>query len=176
MGKIQKPAKVKLITGLIYANTGQFDKAAKILEKQFDNPIDFMSDRLNFTYTDYYTAEMGEGLKRVFLSFKKTLSPENLHKAKIKTNCIEQRCSRGGRRTVNIDPGYLDQSKLVLFTTKDYSHRIYLGNGIYAESTLTFRGRSYGPWPWTYPDYATKEYIAIFNSIRDIFRRDICDK
>ncbi|MCH6545716.1 MAG: DUF4416 family protein, partial [Deltaproteobacteria bacterium] len=48
---------------------------------------------------------------------------------------------KGGKkgRQVNIDPGYLAASKMVLATTKDASHRIYLGSGIYGEAALMFR-------------------------------------
>jgi len=70
---------------------------------------------------------------------------------------------------VNIDPGYLDQAKLVLASTKNYVHRVYLNDGIYAELTLFFQDKSFQPWQWTYPDYRTPEYIGIFNHIRELF-------
>jgi hypothetical protein len=73
-------------------------------------------------------------------------------------------------RSVNIDPGYLDLAKLVLFSTKDYTHRIHVGKGIFAEVTLYFQDDSFNAWPWTYPDYKTKEYIGIFNTIRGIYK------
>jgi len=73
-----------------------------------------------------------------------------------------------GPRSINIDPGYLDLARLVLASTKDYKHRIYLNKGIYAEVTLFYQDRTFQPWQWTYPDYKTPEYIAIFNKIRDI--------
>ncbi|MEK6733229.1 MAG: DUF4416 family protein, partial [Candidatus Omnitrophota bacterium] len=73
--------------------------------------------------------------------------------------------SWSGRR-INIDPGYISDSKLVLATTKDYFHRIYLTSGIYAEVTLRWRRGGFEPFEWTYPDYQSKEYIDIFNTIR----------
>lgn len=122
-----------------------------------------------FTYTAYYEKELGYNLKRIFLSFNKLIGLEKIYKIKIYTNRLEEVLSVQGRRQINIDPGYLDASKLVLLSTKDYSHRIYLRNGIYAEATLVFKNKTFGPWPWTYPDYKTDTYINIFNSIRQIY-------
>ena len=72
-------------------------------------------------------------------------------------------------RQVNIDPGYLDLAKLVLATTKDYAHRIFLRKGVFAEIALSFRGASFSANAWTYPDYASKEYIDIFNQMRKLY-------
>ncbi|MDD5512405.1 MAG: DUF4416 family protein [Candidatus Omnitrophica bacterium] len=74
------------------------------------------------------------------------------------------------KRSINIDPGYLDMAKLVLATTKDFCHRIYLGSGIFGEVTLVYRKDSFQPWEWTYPDYRSREYIETFNRIREIYR------
>ncbi len=111
---------------------------------------------------------MGPGLQRQFISFKKPISPLELVRIKLWCNAVEQRrFSSGGKRCVNIDPGYLTLSKLVLATTKDHQHRLYLGKGIFAEVTLRFRDKTFMKWEWTYPDYCTPEYIAIFNHIRN---------
>ncbi len=72
-------------------------------------------------------------------------------------------------RLINIDPGYVDLAKLVLASTKDYAHRIYLRKGIFAEITLSYRGNSFSPNDWTYPDYRSAEYIGIFNQIRKLY-------
>jgi hypothetical protein len=157
---------VKLIIGLIGRET-MLDKAAGILSRKFGS-IDYVSPRLDFRYTDYYTAEMGSGLQRQFLSFKKPIAPGDLVRIKRWCNTVEQRCfSSGGNRGVNIDPGYLTLSKLVLATTKDHQHRLYLGKGIFAEVTLRFRNKTFMKWDWTYPDYCSPEYIGIFNHIRN---------
>nr|HID14469.1 DUF4416 family protein [Anaerolineae bacterium] len=58
-------------------------------------------------------------------------------------------------------------------TTKDWQHRVYLGGGIYAEVTLRYRKGSFQPWEWTYPDYRSPEYIAIFNHIRQLYARQL---
>ena len=84
--------------------------------------------------------------------------------------------AKGISRIINIDPGYLDLSKLILASTKDYKHRIYLTKGIYAEVTLFYQDKTFCPWEWTYPDYKTGEYIEIFNRIRQIYAEQIKEK
>lgn len=173
MGNVQAPDKVKLIVGLISNNTALFDKIKPALEKGFANKIDFESPLLDFIHTDYYNDEMGEGLKRKFFSFKKPVSLKNIEKAKLFSNAIEKKYSINNKRRINIDPGYLDLSKLVLFSTKDYSHRVHVGCGIFAEVTLFYKNKKFCAWPWTYPDYQSDAYLAIFNNIREIFKKDI---
>ena len=165
MGKICKHEPVKLITGLI-GKESLFAKVKTKLSRKFGK-IDFESKILDFTYTDYYNREMGSDLKRQFLSFKRLISPEMMPDIKNYTNALESKFfSSNKKRSVNIDPGYLSLSKLVLATTKDHQHRIYLGKGIYAEVTLRYRNKTFCTWEWTYPDYCTKEYISIFNHLR----------
>jgi len=94
---------------------------------------------------------------------------------KILTNKLEKRicyeCGLGeDQRRVNLDPGYITLSKLVLATSKDYSHRVYLGAGIYAETTLRFEGGRWAPWPWTYPDYADCRYHKFFEQVREGYK------
>ncbi len=173
MGLKRSPNKVKLIVGLIANEEGLLEKTKRGLEKIFRNTVDFESALLDFHHTDYYRKEFGNNLKRVFLSFERLADLKDIYKIKIKTNALEKRFSSRGRRTINIDPGYLDLSKLVLFSAKDYSHRIYFGGGIFAEVTLYFKDKTFNPWPWTYPDYKSKGYIDIFNHIREEYKKAI---
>jgi hypothetical protein len=168
MGQIRKAKPVKLITGFIYNDPAVAAKAQAALAKKFGQ-IDFTSPEIPFTHTDYYTNEFGKGLKRKFFSFKKLIPPSRLAQIKISTNTLERKFAKNGLRCVNIDPGYLDLSKLVLASTKDYKHRIYLDKSIYAEITLFYQQNSFCGWDWTYPDYKTPEYIAVFNQIRGIY-------
>lgn len=164
---------VKLIVGFIFKEEEVFNKAKGFLERLFGK-IDFESQTLAFKHTDYYTPEFGSNLKRKFISFRKLALPPRLPKIKISTNRIEAKLSQGAAsRLINIDPGYLDLSKLILVSTKDYKHRIYLNEGIYAEVTLFYQKKSFRFWEWTYPDYKTPEYIAIFNQIREIYAQQI---
>lgn len=170
MGKICPPGKVKLIAGLISNDETLFDKAGARLEKGLKNKIDFKSGPIDFTYTDYYGKEMGGCLKRKFISFERPVRLERIAQVKLLANGIEKRFCVGGKRTVNIDPGYVDMAKVVLLSTKDYSHRVYVGSGIFAEVTLYYKDKRFNPWPWTYPDYKSEEYARIFGIIRGMYR------
>jgi len=172
MGKILKPQPVKLIFALIFRDKLSYSKALNILRRKFSD-IDFESPVLNFNVTHHYEKEIGKDLFRRFISFDRLIAPEALPRIKVLANKIEKKLSYKKGRTVNIDPGYLDMAKLVLATTKDYMHRIYLGRGIFAEITLSYQGRSFRPWDWTYPDYRTEAYIRIFNHIRHIYAQQI---
>jgi hypothetical protein len=109
-----------------------------------------------FSWSDYYEPEMGPGLLKGYFCFARTIERGELPGIKLWTNDIEASCSRSGKRSVNIDPGYLARDKLVLATTKDFFHRLYLGQGIYGEVTLHLRDGVYRFFSWTYPDYREK--------------------
>lgn len=171
MDSVSHSEKVKLIAGLFSNDIEIIGRVADKLQKLF-GPIDYESRISDFLHTDYYRKEMGPNLKRKFLSFKKPVDLKNICAVKLKTNALEKRFEKNGLRTVNIDPGYLNLAKLVLFSTKDYTHRIYLGSGIYAEVTLYYKDGSFQSWPWTYPDYKTAEYVGIFNEIRALYKEN----
>ncbi len=168
MGKVSPPGRVKIVAGLIFNDTGVFDKTVSSLSRRL-GPIDQQSAAFGFNYTDYYKEEMGAKLKRRFLSFKRLRSIDRIWELKNASNRIEEKFSDSGRRRINIDPGYLTLSKLVLLTTKNYAHRIHLKDGIYSEITLFYKDGSFRPWEWTYPDYATREYISFFNDVRESY-------
>ncbi|MFC1576464.1 DUF4416 family protein [Candidatus Omnitrophota bacterium] len=165
MGKPETHIPVKLVVGLISGKPENLELARNTLERKF-GALDDETALLDFSYTNYYEGEFGKGLKRKFLSFKKLIAPASAYKIKRYTNEIERRLSRKRARTVNIDPGYIALSKLVLFTTKDGSHRIYLHKGIFADIELMFEHKTFRPLEWTYPDYRSREYVNFFNSVR----------
>lgn len=133
-------------------------------------PVDMESSLIPFSFTDYYLPELGPDLKRKFLSFGSLIHPKRLAEIKSLTNELERRFQRQkGKRGINIDPGYLEAGKLVLATTKNQQHRIYLGKGIYAEVTLRFRKGRFEPWEWTYPDYRSRAYIDFFTKARKLY-------
>ncbi len=170
MAKISKPPPVKLISGLIAGRKSWLSEAKDLLVKEFGQ-VDQISDIFSFHWTNYYQPTMGQDLMRQFLAFRELIKPDRLPSIKIFTNQLEESlCEKLNpqvARPVNIDPGYLTSAKLVLATTKNYSHRIYLRDGIYGEVTLKFEGGSFIPFPWTYPDYKSKKYINFFNQVRE---------
>lgn len=172
MGKIFKTGKVKLITSIIYRESGKLLEAEKALRGIFGE-TESLEFAAPFDYTDYYESEFGSPLKRKVIVFKGVIPEEKAHLTKVSTNAIENIMSVDKRRVVNIDPGYITEAKLALFTTKDYSHRIYVGDGIFAECTLFFRSGVYNPWPWTYPDYGSGLMCDFFGRVRDLYVKDL---
>lgn len=163
----------KLVISLISPDDENITRVCEELSKLYGK-IDFTSDLLSFHHTDYYYQEMGFPLWRRFISFKDMISKRSIPFIKLKTNEMEKMFSTSrGKRRVNIDPGYLSLENLILATGKNFIHRIYLDQGIYADLTLVFKGGSFKPLPWTYPDYAGQDAIEIFNGIREKCHRQI---
>ncbi len=129
--------------------------------------MDFASEILPFNFTDYYCKEMGKPLKRQFISFLKLISPETLPEIKHETNKVELKYSKDEKRQANIDPGYITAERLVLATGKNFTHRIYLRDGVYADLTLIYQNKDFRPLSWTYPDYASPGIREIFKQIRE---------
>lgn len=129
-------------------------------------PIDWVSEESAFDKTEYYRAEMGWPLLRRFVSFEALIPFEDLVGIKLLTNEYERATGIRGRRRINIDPGCLSAERLILATGKNYTHRVYLGRGIYADLTLVYRQGSFRKLEWTYPDYASPEVTEMFNALR----------
>lgn len=165
MGLAREHRPVKLIVGMFTAREELF-AAARAELCEFYGPVDHVSPVWPFDFTSYYAEEFGENLLRQFFAFAELIDPAGLWKIKLFTNTLESQLASQGKRQANLDPGYLDLSKLVLATTKNHQHRIYLGRGIYAEVTLRFTRGSFRPWEWTYPDYRTEHYVQFFNEVR----------
>ena len=174
MGQIKSHPPVKLIVGIITAMPDLLLAVHQRLAERFGR-IDFISELLPFDYTTYYEAEMGKALKRQFVSLKTLISPDELTSTKHFSNVVEGEFVTGDAvtRPINLDPGYISAAKLVLASTKDHAHRIYLQSDIYAEVTLKFHRNSFHPWEWTYPDYRTPAYIELFNHIRRIYMEQL---
>jgi hypothetical protein len=163
------PERVTLIVGMLSSKPELFDEAETELAARY-GPVDLRSAVMEFTYTDYYEREMGRDLKRKFVSFEQKIDPGRLAAIKIETNEMERRLAERHpfvTRPINLDPGYVCGSKLVLASAKDRSQRIYLGQGIYAEITLDFRKHRFVPVETTYPDYRSPEYIDFFARVRE---------
>lgn len=177
MGAIRPPRPVNLICGFISNDVDLIARAIRLLSEHV-GPTDEVSEIWPFDFTDYYEAEMGENLQRQFASFARLIDPVEMAAIKILTNQIEARLCDDlalptDRRVVNLDPGYITTAKLVLATTKDFGHRVYLRDGIYAESTLHYIGNRWEPWPWTYPDYAGPRYHPFFERVRERFKEKL---
>jgi len=166
MGEAEQQKPVKLFFSIIFKDDGKAEKAIKKMTDLYGG-LEESGLSTSFDYTDYYEKEMGKPLFRKIVCFKNLVQKDDIAKIKHETNKIEESSASGGKRTVNIDPGYITEAKVVLLTTKDYTHRIHIGDKIFAESTLFFRDGSFSPWPWTYPDYASEELRNYFDEVRN---------
>ena len=161
----KKPPQAKLIVGLLFSDFAVRDQALEALSRQF-GPFDFLTEPQHFTYTTYYNREMGPNILRQVCSFLHLVRPENLPDIKLVTNQLETQLSQDGRRRVNIDPGLLSEERLILATGKNYTHRVYLRSGIYADLTLVYQKGAYQSLPWTYPDYQEPALLHFLGMLR----------
>ena len=170
MGTLRQPSPGALIVAATFADEAVLNTALAGLTAQY-GPLAMQSDVFDFTMTDYYAAEMGSILKKRFICFERLVELESLPDIKLFTNALELEFAKESPvnplRTVNLDPGYVTLSKLVLATTKDYSHRVYIGKGICGEVTLRFLHGTFTPIDHTYPDYRLPLAIGFFNRVRE---------
>ena len=172
MGIPKEPKPAKYFVALLTADAELLSSVQGDLRVLL-GAVDSSSPTLPWAVTDYYEKEMGSGLLRSFVSFVPLVSPERLPEVKLKTHELEEKYQWGESekkgRTVNIDPGYLDSGKVVLASTKNASHRIYLSSGIYGEATLLYHGGSFHPFAYTYPDYLWPETLSFFTALRSLY-------
>ncbi len=163
------PAPAKLIVGMLSGRRELLGEAGERLSRDH-GPVDLRSRVWDFDFTDYYQRQMGTGLLRQFISFERLVPPEAIAAVKQGTNGIEAEFAAAGAggppRPVNLDCGYVTEGKLVLASTKDFAHRIYLGGGIFAEVTLEYAGGAWRAGPHTFPDYASGLYDEFLTAAR----------
>jgi hypothetical protein len=166
------PDPAKLVIGMFTRDKTLFAPVASELVERF-GMTDTVSAWMDFDYTGYYAREMGSPLFRRMMSFEALIGQDDLADIKLWTNDLEKRHSASENRIVNIDPGYMLPSRFILATGKDYAHRVYIGNGIYADLTLMYKNGSFVTLPWTYPDYADKNMIFYLKNVRDRYALDV---
>ena len=170
------PKPAKLVIGLIVKDKGQLPSVGSALCERF-GAIDMVSPWFPFEFTTYYTPEMGTPLFRRMIAFKAFIEQNDLAEIKSATNSIERSYlsgdASGDKRRVNLDPGYLVYERFVLATGKNFAHRIYLDNGIYADLTLVYRRGAFETLPWTYPDYAHHHIISFLERVRKKYGFDL---
>jgi hypothetical protein len=163
---------------LLLAALSRHDEALLWARQQAEpswGPVALASPAFPFTQTGYYEPTMGTDLRRAFFAFERLVDPGELAAIKRRTNQWESLYRDAAawpeQRPLNLDPGYLTEAKLVLASTKDRDHRLYLDQGIYAEGTLYFQRGAWRIRPWTYPDYRQDGYHQFFAECRQYLRR-----
>lgn len=174
MGGIASPAPVLLVLAAFSRHEKARAWARARAEEQWGE-IFLTSADFDFSHTDYYLSTMGLGLRKTFWAFARPIDPGILSQVKRLTNAWEEEYAALGwhaeARPLNLDPGYLTLAKLVLASTKNYAHRIYLGGGIFAEITLSWRRGRWQHHEWTFPDYRRPDYHAFFTQCREHLHR-----
>jgi hypothetical protein len=172
LGKVSKPEPAMLFIGMLYADPVVSTQVRPVLEREFGETVLF-SPASEWDYSGYYRDELGWPLSRQFFFFKNLINPESLADIKIRTNEMETSFSADEKRRINLDPGYLTLSKVVLASTKNYAHRIYLRKGIYGEITLYYQEGRFKPYLFTYRDYQEKSCLDMFMQARALLRKQL---
>jgi len=169
MSQPREPMPAKLVIRFLFSDPAVQAEVLRRLESLF-GPMDYLSAPGPFSYTDYYEREMGQDLRRQTAAYSELIAPVGLADAKLRTNELEKEFPGADGRKVNIDPGILSEERFVLATGKNFTHRIYLREGIYADLTLMYQKGAYRPLPWTYPDYREPEFIHVLGVLRKKLR------
>ncbi len=175
MSTPKPPKPAKLVIGLFMKDTELFEPVSCKLLENFGR-ADMISAWLPFDYTSYYAAEMGTPLFRRMLSFETLIEQDRLADIKLITNEIEKSYSEQANRKVNIDPAYLLLERFVLATGKNYTHRIYIGQNIYADLTLIYQQGAFRTLPWTYPDYADEKMLNFLRLVRSRYTANLKER
>jgi hypothetical protein len=175
MGEIRTPLPVKLFCGILTSLPQIVPEIRERLTAAFGE-IESESNPFPFDLTHYYDTEMGAPISRLFFAFADLVAPAQIASIKKVTNGLEvsfAEMNQTVRRPANLDPGYLEESKIVLASTKNFYHRILLANGIYGEVTLHFSEGAWHPFPWSFPDFRSGRYDDFFTGLRRIYRSQI---
>lgn len=170
------PCPARAFLSVLSARWDEFWPALRHRLEDLLGPVDYESEHIPFTQTSYYDRELGTPITRRILSFARPLAMNRLAHVKLATNMLETDWTRDGRRLFNLDPGYITQERLVLATGKNFSHRVYLEDGIWADLTLIYHKGDWFDLPWTFPDYATQEIKAHLTQLRDKYKQDLTHK
>lgn len=165
MSRRKTPQPARLLISVIYREEKDFERSLSGIASRLGD-VAQTSMPFPFDRTDYYEREMGKPLFRRFVLTKDAVSRDELASAKLAAETIERECTVYGKRTVNIDPGLLADENFILATGKNYSHRIYLRDGVFADLTLVYERGEYRPLPWTYPDFASAEIRTFLTGLR----------
>ncbi|HHS13098.1 MAG TPA: DUF4416 family protein [bacterium] len=166
MGVIRAVKPVRLICALAFRPEIERNAVLSSFDEQWGS-VDAVSPVFDFSaFTDYYENEMGPNLLKCFVGFIPSIDPGRLPAVKHQAQAVEKKWSTDGKRRVNLDPGYVTGSKLVLASTKDFAHRIFLDDGIYGDLQLQYRHGRFRPEAWTFPDYQSETALKFFLEVR----------
>jgi len=174
VSKLSRPRDVQPVLSILSSRWDRIWPCIRGDIEEIFGSIEYISEEIPFVETSYYDRELGVPIYRRVFSFESLVPPDSLVELKIKTNALEEEFSDAqGRRLFNLDPGILSLERFVLATGKEYTHRIYLGRGVWADLTLIFQKGNWVSLPWTYPDYGGKRLKEILFSIRERYKEKL---
>ena len=163
---------MKFLAAVTYRNNEILKQTKNALNKRYGK-IDIESEPFAFDHTQYYEKEMGPNLIKKFFSFDHLNKPEMLIEFKLYALALEKKFSKENKRQVNIDPSYLELGKLVVSSTKNFDHRIYLDQGVFGDVQLRFRKGKFTTNDWTYPDYCSKTVVNFLLEVRASYSKQL---
>ncbi len=166
-----QPAVIRM-AGILHPDEFWLDWSREMLCRHWGT-VRRQSRTFPFDHTDYYR-DIAPVLKRTFVSFEGLAGAGEL--AGWKNLCCEIEGMSGDPRRVNIDPGYVNGSRLVLASTKDHAHRIFIGKGIFAEVTLRYMRKKWVSFDCTFPDFASGVYDRFLDDVRRDWLSSIKDQ
>lgn len=169
MGKPRPPEKAVLFVSSLYSKESVYTSSLKTLKAAFGSVL-FESESFPWQFSAHYNDELGSPLYKRFIFFNKVIEPSLIIDAKHLTNDLEIKLSHNSKRAVNLDPGYMTLAKVVLASTKNYSHRVYLGKNIYGELALFFKDNAFRPAFYTYHDYRSEPVLKILMDVRSLLK------
>ena len=172
MAHPESPLPVKYLVAVLFRTAEQLDSARKELVAHWGN-IDFEGRDHLFDVTDYYAPELGTPLYRRLLAFEQLYPPTLIVDMKLECNTIEDVLASDGKRTVNLDAGYLDHNKYLLASAKEAGQKVYLDKGIYADLSGRYKAGKYQPFEWSFPDFRDGRYDEELLSIRRFYLRQL---
>ncbi len=173
MSVLKEPTKANLTVSIMYKDEKLMNEALDLMKNRFGE-IDFSCEPFVFSdISPYYNPEMGEKIFKRIFSFKKLVNRDVMIEAKHLAVEIEERFSNEGKREVNLDPGLLSLENFILVTGKNFSHRIYLGKGVFAEITLILKSKRMETLPWSYKDYQLEPARSFILDLRELFKKKL---
>lgn len=171
MSIAKEPSKGNLTISVMFRDWDILAQARTLFTDKF-GPIDMESPAYGFSeISPYYDAEMGAGVKKIICSFRELIYRDMVRDAKLFAIDLERKFSKNDARLVNIDPGMITLENFLLTTGKNFSHRVYLGAGVFAEVTLMFsKENAIKELPWTYRDYLLEPARSFLLEARENYR------
>lgn len=161
---LSEPPPARLVVAAMWSPALDRERVFAEITSIFGPPRSW-TEPFNFTHSDYYAREMGAGLRKCFVDIEGVQPRDSLVAHKLAAAALEDRfLDSSGRRQLNLDPMLVSRENVCISTSKNFTHRIYLGSGVWGDVALVWREGRFQALPWAYVDYV--ERLPFFESVR----------